>query len=367
MDQGAQTSHQISGTIFGLRLFGVPVRFHFTFVLLVVALGAVGIQGPSGAEAAIYILALFASVLVHELGHALVSKRYGIKTIEIVMFPIGGVARLERNPKPREELWIALAGPAVNIVIAALLIVAAASLNRTFDWEKAFSRGGGDMLSQVAIGNIILGVFNLLPAFPMDGGRVLRAMLAMKRGEAEATAIAARAGRFLAILMGLYGLVAGNFVLLFVAFFVYLGAVQETAAVMGRALTQGVPVSEAMITEFRTLSHGQTIRDAANLLLATTQQDFPVVLGDQVLGLLGRSGLLRAMAQDGPEAYISGAMQREFLSVSPLMDLSEALPLLTQAGNVALVMDEDKLVGMLTGENLMEFLMLRRLGMGHRG
>ncbi|MCC6365955.1 MAG: site-2 protease family protein [Bryobacterales bacterium] len=367
MDQGAQSSPHIAGSIFGLRLFGVPVRFHFTFVLLVVALGAVGLQGPSGAEAAIYILALFASVLVHELGHALVSRRYGIKTIEIVMFPIGGVARLERNPKPKEELWIALAGPAVNIVIAALLVATAVSLNRTFDWEKAFSRRGGDMLSQVAIGNIILGVFNLLPAFPMDGGRVLRAMLAMKRGEAEATAVAARAGRFLAILMGLYGLVAGNFVLLFVAFFVYLGAVQETAAVMGRALTQGVPVSEAMITDFRTLSHGQTIRDAANLLLATTQQDFPVVLGDQVLGLLGRNGLLRAMAQDGPEAYISGAMQRQFLSISPQMDLSEAMPLLSQAGNVALVMDDDKLVGMLTGENLMEFLMLRRLGMGHRG
>jgi stage IV sporulation protein FB len=367
MDQGAHSSPQISGSVFGLRLFGVPVRFHFTFVLLVVALGAVGLQGPSGAEAAIYILALFASVLVHELGHALVSKRYGIKTIEIVMFPIGGVARLERNPKPKEELWIALAGPAVNIVIAALLIATAASLNGTFDWEKAFSRRGGDMLSQVAIGNIILGVFNLLPAFPMDGGRVLRAMLAMKRSEAEATAIAARAGRFLAILMGLYGLVAGNFILLFVAFFVYLGAVQETAAVMGRTLTQGVPVSEAMITEFKTLSHGQTIRDAANLLLSTSQQDFPVVLGDHVLGLLGRNELLRAMAQDGPEAYISGAMQREFLSLSPGMDLSEAMPLLSQAGNVALVMDDEKLVGLLTGENLMEFLMLRRLGMGHRG
>ena len=135
-------------------MFGVPVRLHFTFVLLVILLIAIGLEGPSGAEAAIYVLALLICVLLHELGHSLVSRRYGIKTVEIVMFPIGGVARLERNPKPREELWIAIAGPAVNLVIAAILIGIAAALTGTIQWETVFSKKSGDLLGQIAGGNV---------------------------------------------------------------------------------------------------------------------------------------------------------------------------------------------------------------------
>jgi Zn-dependent protease/predicted transcriptional regulator len=354
---------RIPGTLFELRLLGVPVRFHFTFVLLVAFLGAIGLEGPSGAEAAIYILALFASVLLHELGHAVTARRYGIKTLEIVLFPIGGVARLERQPKPAEELWIALAGPAVNVVIAAGLLGGLAAWTGSVDWPKVFDREGGNMVAQVAAGNILLALFNLLPAFPMDGGRVLRASLAMRRTEAEATEIASRAGRVLAILMGLYGLISANFMLIFIAFFVYLGAVQENAAVLGRTLTEGVPVRAAMITDFRTLTHGQTIRDAADLLLATSQQDFPVVHGEDVIGLLDRGSLLRAMAQQGPDVYVSGVMERNFLQLNPAMELAEALPLLAQAGTCGLVMDAGRLLGLLTAENLTEFIMIRRIGM----
>lgn len=359
----ARRNEQTSGSLFQFRIFGIPVRFHFTFVLLVVFLGFVGLEGPSGAEAAIYVLALFASVLFHELGHALVSRRYHIKTVEIVLFPIGGVARLERNPKPNEELWIALAGPAVNVAIAGVLI-GVSVLSGTFQWEKALERKSGDLVAQIAVGNLVLALFNLLPAFPMDGGRILRAMLAIKRGEAAATAMASRAGRALAILMGLYGLISANYMLLFIAFFVYLGAVQENAAVLGRTLTEGVPVRAAMITDFRTLTHGQTIRDAANLLLATSQRDFPIVHGDEVIGLLDRDSLLRAMAQLGPDAYVSSVMDREFLSLDPGADLSHVLPQLARSGGACgLVIVAGKLEGMITSENLSEFLMLRRLGM----
>lgn len=349
-----------------VRLFGVPVRFHFTFLLLVVFLIATGLEGPTGAESAIYVLALFFSVLLHELGHSFVSKRYGIRTIEIVMFPIGGIARLERNPKPKEELWIALAGPLVNVLLAALIMGAAAAYFGSIQWEKVFAKKSGDLMMQIAAGNLILALFNLLPAFPMDGGRILRAMLAMRRGEAAATEIAARAGRVLAIIMGLYGLISADFVFVFVAFFVYLGAVQETAAVVGRSLLQGVPVRDAMITDFRTLAHGQTVRDAANLLLATSQQDFPVLHGDQVLGLLGRGALIRTMAQEGSDAYVATAMNRDFASLPPAMDLADAMPLIAQSGNCALVMEEGKLLGILTSENLAEFLVLRRIGMRQR-
>jgi Zn-dependent protease/CBS domain-containing protein len=364
MNREEQNANVTPGSVFGLRILGVPVRFHFTFILLVVFLGAIGLESPSGAQAAIYILALFASVLLHELGHAVVSKAYGIRVLEIVMFPIGGVARMERNPKPKEELWIALAGPAVNIIIAGLIIGGTALMTGTIRWESIFSRRSNeDMIGQIAAGNVVLALFNLLPAFPMDGGRVLRALLAMRQGESAATATAARAGRVLAILMGLYGLISANFILLFVAFFVYLGAVQENAAAVGRSLTQGVPLRAAMVTDFRTLTHGQTLRDAANLLLATSQLDFPVVYGEQVLGLLGRSRLLRAMANEGPDAYVSTVMDREFVALPPATELSDALPALAQAGGCVLVMEDAQLLGMLTTDNVTEYLILRRLGM----
>jgi stage IV sporulation protein FB len=170
-------------------------------------------------------------------------------------------------------------------------------------------------------------------------------------------------GRMLAISMGLYGLVAQDFLLVFFAFFIYLGAAQEGAAALGRSLTHGIPVRAAMITEFHTLGHGNTVRDAANLLLSTSQQDFPVIHGDQVVGMLGRNLLLKALAAEGPEAYVAGVMDRDFLQLEPEADLAEVLPLMAQAGRCALVMDGSKLRGLLTTENLSEFLLLRRFGM----
>jgi stage IV sporulation protein FB len=170
-------------------------------------------------------------------------------------------------------------------------------------------------------------------------------------------------GRMLAISMGLYGLLAPDFILVFFAFFIYLGAAQEGAAALGRTLTHGIPVRAAMITEFHTLGHGDTVRDAANLLLSTSQQDFPVMHGDQVVGLLGRNLLLKALASEGPDAYVAGVMDREFLQLEPAMDLAEVLPLMAQAGRCALVMDGAKLNGLLTTDNLSEFLLLRRFGM----
>jgi CBS domain-containing protein len=219
-----------------------------------------------------------------------------------------------------------------------------------------------NLLARIATGNLILAAFNMIPAFPMDGGRVLRALLARFSSEEVATKRAAAAGRILAIMFGLYGLISMNFMLLFIAFFVYLGATQETAAVVGRTLTEGIRVRAAMVTDFRTLEHGNTIREAADLLLATSQQDFPVVLGPQVVGLLGRNSLLRGMAVDGPDAYVAGIMDRNFPRVPPDADLTEVLPVMAET-SCALVMDQDRLIGMLTRENLSEFLMLRKFGM----
>jgi Zn-dependent protease len=361
----ANNERPIAGTMGAIRLFGVPVRFHFTFVLLVVFLIVFGLGNrQSGLMFVLYIFALFASVLLHELGHAWAGRQYGVRTIEIVMFPIGGLARLEKNPPPNQELWIALAGPFVNIIIATVLLGYLYYRNQIEAITSLFDPTDANLMQRVALGNLILAAFNMLPAFPMDGGRVLRALIARYKPVDEATRIAAATGRMLAIGMGLYGLLSMHFMLLFIAFFVYLGAAQEGAAAMGRTLTHGIPVRAAMVTEYHTLPHGSTIRDAANLLLATTQQDFPVVHGPNVIGLLPRNALLRAMAAEGPESYVSAAMERDYLRLSPEMDLAEALPAMGAAGSCALVMDEeDRLVGLLTTENLSEFLLLRRFGM----
>lgn len=353
-----------TGSLGSFRLMGVPVRLHFTFVLLLVFLVVTGLgSNQSGLNYALYLAALFASVLAHEFAHALVGAHYGIRTLEIVMFPIGGVSRLERTPKPNEEFWVAAAGPLVNLLVSGALFAWLYAKHQPISAVVAFIvPSDANVLDRIAEANLILAAFNIIPAFPMDGGRMLRAVLARFKSEDEATRLAAWAGRMLAISMGLYGLLYSHFLLVFVAFFVYLGAAQESAAAMGRSLTTGIPVRAAMLTEYHTLTHGNTIRDAANLLLATSQQDFPIVHADHVIGLLGRNALLRAMANDGPDAYVAGYMDREYLTLAPEMNLAEVLPLMARAGSCALVMDGEKLLGLLTTENLSQFLLLRRFG-----
>jgi len=351
------------GSVGSIRLMGVPIRLHFTFVLLLIFLIVIGLgSNQSPANYTLFILALIVSVLLHEFAHAFVGSLYGIRTLEIVMFPIGGVARLERPAKPSEEFWIALTGPVVNLAIAALIFLLLYLRHRSANFFALEQPADGNLIDRIALGNLILAGFNLLPAFPMDGGRMLRAILSRLKSEYEATRIATWSGRMLAISMGLYGFIYMP-MLAFVAFFIYLGAANEGAASRGRSLTQGIPVRAAMVTEYHTLQHGSTIRDAANLLLSTSQQDFPVMLGDQVIGLLGRTALLRGMALEGPQAYIAGFMEREYNSLPPDQDLAEVLPMMAHSGACALVMQDGQLLGLLTSDNLSQFLLLRSVGL----
>ncbi len=339
--EGSTPRAATSGSVGSVRLLGVPVRLHFTFVLLLIGLVVIGLSSnQSPGNYTLFVLAVIASVMLHEFGHAFVSSLYGIRTLEIVMYPIGGVARLERPPRPWEEFWIALTGPAVNLAIAVLIFAVLYSQKRVLN-PFALVQPDANLADRIALANLVLAGFNLLPAFPMDGGRMLRAVLSRLKSEYEATRIATWSGRMLAISMGLYGFINMP-MLAFVAFFIYLGAANEGAASRGRSLTQGIPVRAAMMTEYHTLAHGATIREAANLLLSTSQQDFPVVLGGQVLGLLGRNALLRGMAQEGPDSYIAGYMEREFPRVPPDRDLADVLPMMAHAGACVLVMEDDR-------------------------
>ncbi len=192
---------------------------------------------------------------------------------------------------------------------------------------------------------------------------MLRAILSRLKSEYEATRIATWSGRMLAISMGLYGFIYMP-MLAFVAFFIYLGAANEGAASRGRSLTQGIPVRAAMMTEYHTLAHGSTIRDAANLLLSTSQQDFPVMLGEQVIGLLGRNALLRGMAH-GRAAGLHRRLHGARISIAflPIRIWRKYLPMMAHAGACALVMQEGQLLGLLTSENLSQFLLLRSVGL----
>ncbi len=362
MSNGSGTA----GTLKGFNLFGVPVRLHFTFVLLVIFLVVTDLgSGHTSSSYALFLIGLFASVLLHEMGHAFVGRRFGVRTTEIIMFPIGGLSRMERMLRPSEELAIAVAGPLVNILISAGIFAYMFYMHLAVPIKVSdlMQPSDANALARLAYGNLVLAGFNLLPAFPMDGGRILRALLSLIRPEDQATRTAAWMGRMLAISMALYGLLSPQLMLVFFAFFIYLGAAQESAAAMGRTLTHGIPVRAAMMTQFHTLDHGNTIRDAANLLLSTSQQDFPVIHGDQVVGLLGRNLLLKSLASEGPDAYVAGVMDRNYVSLQPGVDLAEVLPLMAQAGRCALVMEENKLLGLLTTDNLSEFLLLRRFGM----
>ncbi len=342
---------------------GIRVYLHWTFVLLLgwILFSHLG-RGHDWAEAwrgVGFIIALFGCVLLHEFGHALTAKHYGIRTRDITLLPIGGIARLERLPEnPRHELWVTLAGPAVNVVIAGVLF---AVLYFVYPGNK-FSQAKlleGNFLVRLMWVNVFLGAFNLLPAFPMDGGRVLRALLSMRLGRARATRLAASIGQGMAILFGIAGFF-GNPMLIFIAIFVYLGAEAEAQSVETTSFIGGLHVKDAMMTSFRTLKSEDSLETAIHELLAGSQQDFPVVASGNVLGILRRNDLVQALAQGRRDASVGDVMSRDCGDVPASDPLDRTLERMSREGCATLaVMDGNKLVGLLTLENIGELVMVR--------
>jgi len=339
---------------------GIAVYVHATFIILIawvaVAHWVEGRDLLAAAAAVLFILALFACVVLHELGHALTARRYGIRTRDITLLPIGGVARLERMPEePLQELWVAAAGPAVNVVIAAVLFLWL-TVTGGVEPVSRITMTQGPFLERLMVLNIALVVFNLLPAFPMDGGRIVRALLATRLEYTRATQIAAALGQGMAFLFGFIGFFTNPF-LLFIALFVWIGAAQEASLVQVRAALSGIPVRRAMITDFRTLAPEDSLRRAAEVLLAGTQQDFPVVEADRVVGLLLRSDLLAALAGQRHEASVTDVMRREFAAVDSHEMLDVAFARLQQGDvRTAPVTHGGRLVGLVTMENIGEFV-----------
>jgi len=325
---------------------GIGVHIHATFLLLIAWVALVHwIEKRSlalGLEGVGFILALFACVLLHELAHALTAKRYGIKTRDITLLPIGGMAQLERTPDdPKQEGWVTLAGSAVNVVIALALF---AWLQSTGGLEplNTLSVTGGSFLMRLMTVNVFLVIFNMLPAFPMDGGRVLRALLAMRMEYTRATQIAAHLGQGLALLFGFIGLLTNPF-LVFIALFVWIGAAQEASMVQIRSALEGIPVARAV-----------------DLILTGSQQDFPVVEDGSVVGVLTRGDLMIALAQQGQEIPVVDVMRREFQTVDSSEMLETAFARLqTCECHSVPVVHRGQLVGLITMDNVGDFVAIQ--------
>jgi len=345
------------------RIAGIDVYVHPTFLILLVWVALTHFLAHGNWAEALYglvfILALFGIVVLHELGHALTARRYGIRTRDITLLPIGGVARLERIPEvPSQELAVALAGPAVNVVMAAGIYLGLA-LGRGLAPMSEVIRVGGGFVQQLFWVNVSLVVFNMVPAFPMDGGRVLRALLAMRLDYVRATQIAASIGQAIALVFGLLGLFFNPF-LIFIALFVWLAGAQEAGFVQVRSALGVIPVMRAMITDFRALHPDDPLERAVGYVLAGFQQDFPVVEDGRLVGVLTRNDLAAALGRFGPETPVGKVMQHDFVTADPLEMLQTAFARLQDGHSRTLpVVKDGRLLGLLTADNLAEVLMIQ--------
>ncbi len=342
---------------------GIGIYIHWTFWLLVA--GVLGFFLWEGGTVAAfmglaYVAVIFFCVVLHELGHALTARSFDVPTRDITLYPIGGMARLERIPEePAEEFWIAIAGPAVNLVIAVFLAVSLSILGISIMPAEPLVPSTGFFANLMWL-NIALVVFNMLPAFPMDGGRVLRALLAANMNDyARATQIASNVGKGMAIFFGLIGIFTFDIILLFIAMFVFFGAQQEAQHAMMRAITQGVSVRQAMMRRFAILSPDDTLEVAVEQLLSGSEQDFPVVEDGEVVGMLTRSRLIEALQHHPRSTPVSEVASSRCVTVEDSVMLHDAFQKIQESDCSTLpVVRKGQIIGLLTLENVGELMMI---------
>lgn len=344
------------------KIFGVEFRIHVTFLLLLFFIYVSGLsqKGPAYAiRAVLFILAVFACVLIHELGHSLIARRFGKEAKSITLLPIGGIATMEEMPeKPSQEIAMSIVGPFINLAIAGILYLfvgrwtGISAPNLYPDSTQAFFAG--------LIGvNIMLAIFNLIPAFPMDGGRVLRGIFALKMDYGRATSLAVSIGQGLSMLFIFYG-VFFNFWLALIGLFLYMGAGSEKQQVMLRSVLHQVPAREAMATDFRALQPSEPLSRALEHVYHGCQEDFPVMGEKDVQGILTRTGVLSAIHEKGIDLQVSEAMDRDFLSFGPDTPLDEVYRQLSSTQKtVAAVLEAGRLKGMLCLDGISRYFMIQ--------
>lgn len=344
---------------------GIPLRMHATFLALLAFL-AVGGWSRSGLAGGVetmgLVLGLFACVILHELGHSLVARSYGIRVREITILPIGGVSQLESMPEdPDHEVLLAIAGPIVSLVIAGSLFIGFALRPALSPWQGISPFGSGILETLMKL-NLWLAGFNLLPAFPMDGGRILRGVLAHRLSRVQATRIAANVGQGMAIVFALIGLlIPGWFILIFIALFVYIGAAAEEQQVRVHEQLEGLTARDAMIAPFDFFRDSDTIGPALQRATSVFQEDFPVFGEAGVTGFISRPELIGASAAHPAETPIGAVMTRTWAAVPPAAPLDEVLTRLHAGGVLTLgVEDGGHVVGLVNGPSIVRAVELRQ-------
>jgi Zn-dependent protease len=348
------------------KYLGIDVYIHWTFWILilwiVLAHMRAGEPFAQSLQGVLFILALFVCVVLHEFGHALTARQFGIATRDVTLYPIGGISSLEKLPDdPRQELLVAIAGPAVNLIIAGLLWLLLNAIGQPFDLAKVSDAKDVTeipFLWGLFYANLILPIFNLIPAFPMDGGRALRAFLSIFIDRLNATRIAALIGQLLAIGFVFLGFFF-NFWLVFIGLFIFLGASGETAMEQTKVVLGGLRVRDALMHQYTVLSPFSTLGEAAEALLNGQDTTFVVLDSGEVVGLLSVNEIVKGLAEVGTRAQISGFMKRDFLTVSADLKLFDLLVELTEKGETAaVVMDGDAHIGLVDRQNLQERIMI---------
>lgn len=363
----------MSWSVWIFRVRGIDVKVHLTFLLILVWAAFVwSSDSGAGLRGALYgvvaMLLLFGCVTLHELAHSLQAVAYGIRVREILLLPIGGVSQIEDMPeKPGQELRIALAGPLVSfgLALAFYLLSGLLQTQKAANPALLFTTTDVSWLSlpaYLSVANLLLGLFNLVPAFPMDGGRILRALLAMRLDYRQATRVASAIGQGLALVFGLIGIAVGNLLLVLVAIFVWIGAGEEGGMVAVRGVLRQVTVARAMTREPRVLYPHSLLDDAVTLTLTTLQSDFPVIddRSGAVVGLLTREDLVKGLQEHGRDGVVAKAMHTKVLTITPDVPLIEAQRRLATAKltSVPVVDGGNVLVGLLTATDIGEALVL---------
>lgn len=353
------------------QVAGIPIKLHVTFFIIIL-LGAWQWAGRSSdpVAGAIFgatlMVALFLCVTLHELGHSFAARAFGIQTREILLLPLGGVAQLSKNPEqPRHELLIALAGPLVNVIIAVILVLIGLTPQVDLFAYLLDGRGLSEILtSDLTLNNLLLWLlsanvslvlFNLVPAFPLDGGRVLRALLAMGLGFPRATRIASAIGQFVAIGFGIFGLLSGNLLLALVAVFIFVGATQETAVAESKVVLTTRRLGDAYNRHVITLQNGDRLSRVVDYLLTSYQPDFAVLFGKKLLGIVTREDVLRALATQPHDLYVSEVMMRDVVKLDANLTLDEAREQMSEQDvRVAAVYDGENFLGLISMEDIQE-------------
>ncbi|MDO8737179.1 MAG: site-2 protease family protein [Thermoleophilia bacterium] len=356
------------------RVFGIELRIHITFFLIVIYAAYIwgwGMQKtlgwPGAAYGAFLISVLFLCVVIHELCHSRMAQHYGAEVDSITLLPIGGVSMLKNMPEdPKKELWVSLVGPLSNLVIGALLGIAlilvpgkvsAETAEQFVDVISGITLQG--FVTYMLIINVLLAVFNLIPAFPLDGGRVLRSILAQYMPYMKATRVAVTTGQVFAFILGIAGFLLGAWIWLIIAVFIYFGAEQEGRGTEVKTVLSKLTAGQAVEANAKALSPGQPLSEVVAIVLHSFQEDFPVIEGDSIVGVLTRANLIAGLHNIGPEAQVSQVMEKDFPIVEASALFSEVYEKMNASGVKAVpVVEGGQLLGMVTLEHLSEVFML---------